>query len=240
MDRILDNSRSIHNDIFPVKQQQQRRSSGRPSLDRRYSARHLLLIYSQTTARFDPLEIQRIVSTKHARCTIVRQPSPDSKQNYLAFVDFAGKRFQTRNPRLFDIQGYHPKWLHLSSSPWHTLDKIIARGEVIWDGAKRPNKGSELADTNSVINDSQRSVRWDYLGSASNDDAFMDLCRKEMDGKQLNDLSCMLGRTNSSPMPETEMSQNVRFWQDGYKAGYMAASASMTQIRPINSLPTSM
>jgi hypothetical protein len=198
--------------------------------NRRYSARYLILIYSQTTARFDPLEIQRIVSTQEAQCTIVRQAF-ESTHNYFAFVDFAGKRFQTRNLRLFDIQGYHPKWLHLTSSPWHSLDQMMKRGDVVWKGVSIPrdsNAPREMASRSKKVSSS--ATKWEFQGSSSNESSFFDLCKVRMGHDIFDKFTKMMEQPVPSDEIESDISRNVRYWQDGYRAGYEAAlSTSKSQ-----------
>lgn len=194
------------------------------STDRRYSARYLILIYRETRPHFDPLEIQRLVAREQGKCTIVRQ----ADSNYLAFVDFAGKRFQTRNLGLFDIQGYRPKWIHVTSSPWRNLEKMMAQGHVLWNGiSPRPQKqpsprkrgpGKEPASSSS----------WELVGSATSEASLQELLQKEMDSEQSRAPEIQL---DCVPLVggETEMARNVQYWQDGYRAGYKAAILNIHQ-----------
>ncbi|KAK4451157.1 hypothetical protein QBC34DRAFT_401441 [Podospora aff. communis PSN243] len=203
----------------------------------RYSARYLILVYSETSARFDPLEIRRLASRWRAQCTIVRQTRPnDSTHNHLAFVDFIGKRFQTRNRNFFDIQGYHPKWLHLTSSPWRHLEQMMERGEVIWNGVSRQSQESRKRGTSVTAKEPSIAGHslsiplsegdWEFLGAASSESAFLDLCEaSEMPKGTVDMVAQMFEQTSGyeSSRGETEISRNVRFWQDGFRAGYEAA-----------------
>ncbi|KAK0618891.1 hypothetical protein B0T14DRAFT_565798 [Immersiella caudata] len=220
----------------------------------RYSARYLILIYTETSLRFDPLEIRRLASRWRAQCTIVRQTrhNDTGTHNYLAFVDFVGKRFQTRNRNSFDIQGYHPKWLHLTSSPWRHLEQMTERGEVIWNGVfSRVQQGQEgrrkIGSSTVARESSSRSVSadsplpamnpsegfaegrdWEFLGAADTESSFLDLCgASEMPKETLDTVERMLELASPSyehsGREETEISRNVRFWQDGFRAGYEAA-----------------
>ena len=222
------------------KQRQNTNRPARPNVDRRYSARYLILIYSQTSARFDPLEIQRLASRQQAKCTIVRQSLLDSTFNYFAFVDFVGKRFQTRNLKCFDIQGYHPKWLHLTSSPWRNLDQMIERGEVVWNGVSRPTDPTGTRETlsSSKKTSSSLPMQWDLLGSTSNEASFLDLCENWMPKETFDDFTKILQQPVHSRHNETEISRNVRYWQDGFRAGYEAGlSVSNRQTDDTISVP---
>jgi hypothetical protein len=193
-----------------------------------------MLLYSQTSVRFDPLEIQRLAFTQEAHCTIVRNSLRDGNTfNYFAFVDFAGKRFQTRNLRLFDIQGYHPKWVHLTSSPWRNLDQMLKSGEVVWNGVSRPQgSDSPKEKLSSSKKISSSSTDWELLGSSSNEKSFLELCKSRMGQEVFESFTKILEQPMQSGHGETDMSLNVRYWQDGYRAGREAAfSISKNQMK---------
>ncbi|KAJ5151377.1 uncharacterized protein N7482_010629 [Penicillium canariense] len=202
------------------------RPSIRPTADRRYSARYLILIYRGTRAHFDPLEIQRLVAREQANCTIVRHSEDDNVSSYFAFVDFAGKRFQTRNLGLFDTQQYHPKWIHVTSSPWRKLDEMIAQGDVLWNGIVRPNRYPSADHKKPAASKISSPRPWEMVGSATSEASFQELLRKEMTIAQSDSPEPLfddfdIGATSEDG--ETEMARNVKYWQDGYRAGYKAA-----------------
>ncbi|KAH8704940.1 hypothetical protein BGW36DRAFT_434557 [Talaromyces proteolyticus] len=203
------------------------RTSIRPAADRRYSARYLILIYRGTPAHFDPLEIQRLVGREQAKCTIVRESRNENVFSYFAFVDFAGKRFQTRNLGLFDIQGYHPKWIHVTSSPWRMLDEMKSKGDVLWNGIIRHNKQTSSGrKTSATSKTSSSSSPWELVGSATNEASFQELLRKETTIEKSEPPEPLLDDLEAgaiSVVGETEMARNVQYWQDGYRAGYKAA-----------------
>lgn len=197
-----------------------------PTANRRYSARYLILIYRKTRAHFDPLEIQRLVAREQAKCTIVRQSEDDNVFSYFAFIDFAGKRFQTRNLGLFDVQQYHPKWIHVTSSPWRKLDEMIAQGDVLWNGIVRPDKHPTPGHEKPTVNKTSSSSPWELVGSATSEASFQELLRKEMNIKRLESPEPLFDDYEveaTSEYGETEMARNVQYWQDGYRAGYKAA-----------------
>lgn len=198
----------------------------RPRQTSRYSARYLLLVYNKPSCRFDPLEIHRLVSQEQAQCTIVRQLHSDGTFNYLAFVDFAGKRFQTRNLALFDIQGHHPKWTQVRSSPWDTLDNVIASGEVVWNGIYRETrKEADDCDAQATIPGSSNS--WEYLGSVSDDEDLAEILKGTGTiSTPLPATSRYMESRDVAKEPEkVKISCDMKSWRDGYRAGYFDAIA---------------
>ncbi|KAF2115470.1 hypothetical protein BDV96DRAFT_632070 [Lophiotrema nucula] len=220
-----------------------RKLSNKLSNNNRYSARYLILEYNRTSDRFDPLEIQRLVSREQAQCTIVRQSLNDDTSHYLAFVDFAGKRFQTRNLSLFDIQGHHPRWVHVSSSPWHQLEDMKQRGDVVWNGISiartrnAPPSASEAPQTSKKTS-FHTLPEWELVGSSSNEKAFLDLCRSHMPRKSFDIAEKQLRMdppVQTRGSGPTEISRNVEYWQDGYRAGFKECFAQLKKQQKANS-----
>lgn len=193
--------------------------SRRPRQSLRYSARYLLLTYSKTPERFDALEIQRLASQEHGQCTIVRQVQRDNTFSYLAFVDFAGKRFQTRNLGLFDIQGIHPKWSQVRSSPWDTLDDMMEGGEVIWNGIVRCKTPSVQNGTPQSASKSKSTMQWEHLGSSSKEEDILALCKQYIAAEEPR--SSAVGFEQSRDrVAMSEIFRVMDLWRDGYRAGY--------------------
>ena len=191
----------------------------------RYSARYLILVYSKTPERFDPLEIQRLVSQEKGQCTIVRRLQADDTLSYLAFIDFAGKRFQTRNLGLFDIQGNHPKWLHVRSSPWKTLDNMAASGEVVWSGISRDRKTAAQDERTWPASKGVSPMQWEYLGSSSNEGDILELCKKyttshNPNASAVTDLLHPSCSDHHEKTDKIDMSRLIEFWKEGYRSGY--------------------
>ncbi|KAK3363923.1 hypothetical protein B0T25DRAFT_576379 [Lasiosphaeria hispida] len=133
---------------------------------------------------------------------------------------------------------HHPKWLHLTSSPWRHLEQMMDRGEVIWDGISRSSsetsgrESSVPAKKSSVSSGSSTSslpplsgTQWEFLGATGSESAFLDLCEaSEMPKESLDTVAQMLEQSSyAQGREETEISRNVRFWQNGFRAGYEAA-----------------
>ncbi|KAH8891545.1 hypothetical protein GQ53DRAFT_865295 [Thozetella sp. PMI_491] len=207
-----------------------------PNTNTRYSARFLILTYAQTTTRFDPFEIERLASRWQAKCTIVQQARPNGSFNYFAFIDFVGKRFQTRNLNCFDIQGHHPKWLHLNSSPWRHRDQMMHRGEVICDNVTPPTETASHTDAHpsaKKVSASSTSTQWELLGSADCEASFLDMCASQLPEESLEAVASIIGRPVHN-RNETAISRNVRYWQDGFRAGFEAARSGANGSKETN------
>lgn len=199
------------------------RRQRKPLSNSRYSARYLVLVYSQTSERFDPLEIQRLVSQEEGQCAIIRRSQNNGNSSYLAFVHFAGKRFQTRNLGLFDIQGHHPRWVHVRSAPWRTFDTMTANGEVVWNGLSRDQEISVQNKESWSPSSSVSSATWEHLGSSTNEADILDLCHKYMG------LGDSKASVRSNVLEPIDLHENIDtsltkdLWTDGYRAGYRDA-----------------
>jgi hypothetical protein len=114
---------------------------------------------------------------------------------------------------------------------------MMERGEVIWNGVSRQNqeprkRGSSVVPKESSVSaDSSLTIpfsegEWEFLGAASSESSFLDLCEaSEMPKETADTVAQMLEQTSAyeHSRGETEISRNVRFWQDGFRAGYEAA-----------------
>lgn len=199
------------------------RRSRKPLSNNRYSARYLVLVYSQTSERFDPLEIERLVSQEEGQCAIIRRSQNDGSSSYLSFVHFSGKRFQTRNLGLFDIQGHHPRWVHVRSAPWRTFDTMAASGEVVWNGLSRDKETQGQNRESWSPSSSSISATWEYLGSSTNETDILDLCQKYI-GAQDSKASISTEVLQPTDLLETnDASHKTDSWRDGYRAGYRDA-----------------
>ena len=186
--------------------------------ERRFSARYLLLVYEKTLPHFDPLEIRRLAAQEKASCTIVREQSANGLCNYLAFIDFSGKRFQTRNERLFDIQGYHPRWCPISSSPATYYDQCLRRGHVVYREAPRPRERCSKKQT-------AESPGWQELAVSKNREDFFETCKEQSPTElapQLDNIHAYLEKSCATPFTATssDVSQLTMSWTEGFKVGF--------------------
>lgn len=104
---------------------------------KRYSARYLVLTYSQTSEDFQPLRLLPILDNEQARSIIARKSDEDGGTCYYAFVDFRRKRFHTRNKHLFDIQGVHPNWA-CPENPGRSWNYVGDMEDVVHHKCPRP------------------------------------------------------------------------------------------------------
>ena len=195
---------------------------------RRYSARYLLLIYEDVPLHFDPFEVRRLVTQKQARCTVVVERSSDSLCNVLAFVDFYGKRFQTRNLRLFDVQGSQARWCSITTAYPQVYDDLMARGRVIINDAPRPEERIRLkkaSDSRNWENHAPIGDREDVFASSSWLEP--DFCEYQQEHKFI----C----PSAGVMPQC--SQYTEVWKDAFRAGFEAglSTSSSTFYNQTNS-----
>lgn len=72
---------------------------------------------------------------------MAREAHRDGGFHLHCFVDF-GKRFSSRNVKIFDVQGFHPNVEPSKGRPWAGYDYAIKDGEVEAGGLERPDESS--------------------------------------------------------------------------------------------------
>lgn len=98
----------------------------------RLQSRYVLLTYSQC-GDLDPQLVCDHLATIPAECLIGRENHADGGIHLHAFVDF-GRRFTTRDARLFDVDGRHPNIQPCGRTPQAMLDYAIKDGDVVAGG----------------------------------------------------------------------------------------------------------
>lgn len=98
----------------------------------RFNARYVLLTYPQS-GDLDGFAVSDHLSELGAECIVARENHTDSGVHLHAFVDF-GKRFQSRNVRIFDVLGRHPNVSVSKGSPEKGYDYAIKDGDVVAGG----------------------------------------------------------------------------------------------------------
>lgn len=98
----------------------------------RLQSRYVLLTYSQC-GDLDPQLVCDHLATIPAECLIGRENHADGGIHLHAFVDF-GRRFDTRDARLFDVDGRHPNIQPCGRTPQAMLDYAIKDGDVVAGG----------------------------------------------------------------------------------------------------------
>lgn len=107
----------------------------------RYQFRFALLTYAQC-ADLDPWKIVELLGTHHGECIIGRECHSDGGTHLHAFVEFQPK-FNSRNPRVFDVDGYHPNVSPSKGRPWEGFDYAIKDGDVVAGGLERPKQPTD-------------------------------------------------------------------------------------------------
>lgn len=118
----------------------------------RFAARYGLLTYSQSPG-LDPFRIVELLSKLGAECIVGRELHEDGGTHYHAFFMF-NSEFRTRNPRVFDIDEYHPNILRGRKTPEQMFDYATKDGEIVAGGLERPQpRPSATADSDSFWRD---------------------------------------------------------------------------------------
>lgn len=102
----------------------------------RFQARYALITYAQCGS-LDPFEVSNHFSSLGAECIIGRETHADGGHHLHAFIDF-GKKFNSRNTRIFDVGGCHPNIEQSRGQPWTGYDYAIKDGNVVAGGLERP------------------------------------------------------------------------------------------------------
>lgn len=109
------------------------------STSKRFGSRYAVLAYNSVSAQFNFQDIRRICYMEKAAATIVEiSTSSHGSKTYLAFVDFCGKRFQTRNVTMFDVQNVHPKWWLIRGNAREIYDDLTSKGRIVCAEASPP------------------------------------------------------------------------------------------------------
>lgn len=108
----------------------------------RVNCKWLMLTYSQTPDDFNPEKIADLAKQNSAKCLISKEYHKDGGTHYHALLYFE-KRFQTRNVHHFDVQGRHPNWLTVRSTPERAWDYVGKEGEIMYQTLDRPAEGTQ-------------------------------------------------------------------------------------------------
>lgn len=138
----------------------------------RFSAKHVLLTYSQC-GELDPHSVVCHLADLGAECIIGRETHSDGGLHLHAFAMF-GRKFSSRNERIFDVGGRHPNIQNITVTPEKAYDYAIKDGEVVGGGLERPSR--------AVVSNS--SEKWAAIVAAETRDDFFRLAG-ELDPKAL-------------------------------------------------------
>lgn len=126
----------------------------------RFAARYVLLTYSQC-GNMDPWSIVELLTSLGAECIVGRENHADGGVHLHAFADF-GRKFGSRNSRIFDVGDKHPNVSPSKGTPAQGWDYATKDGDVVAGGLERPG-GDSLPTSGS---------KWAYIISAEDRDEF--------------------------------------------------------------------
>lgn len=66
------------------------------------------------------------------------RPKQDGGIHYHVFLHFEGNGFNTRDPRIFDVDTYHPNIQLISRTPWLAYDYTGKDGDIVSSDCERP------------------------------------------------------------------------------------------------------
>ena len=98
----------------------------------RFAAKHGLLTYPQCEG-LDPWRIVEMLAGHGAECIIGRESHRDGGLHYHAFFLFE-RKFESRNVRIFDVDGFHPNVVRGYSQPEKGCAYAIKEGDVVAGG----------------------------------------------------------------------------------------------------------
>jgi len=102
----------------------------------RFQAKYGLLTYAQSEG-LDPWRVNDLLSNLGAECIIGKEDHADGGSHLHAFFMF-DRKFQSRNARIFDIDGHHPNILRGSKTPGQMYDYATKDGDIVAGGLERP------------------------------------------------------------------------------------------------------
>lgn len=112
----------------------------------RFAAKYGLLTYAQSEG-LDPFRIVNHLADLGAECIVGRELHDDGGTHYHAFFMFA-RKFQSRNPRVFDVDSRHPNILRGIKTPHAMYDYATKDGDICGGGLERPSEGGDSAKNN--------------------------------------------------------------------------------------------
>ncbi len=102
----------------------------------KFQSRYVLLTYPQC-GDLDPWAVSDHLSSLRAECIVGREVHRDGGIHLHCFADF-GKRFSSRNTKIFDVGGHHPNISPSKGRPGVGYDYAIKDGDVVAGGLGRP------------------------------------------------------------------------------------------------------
>jgi hypothetical protein len=104
----------------------------------RFQAKYALLTYAQC----DGLSVRHLadhLGTLGAKYVIGRENHADGGIHFHAFIDF-GRKYDSRNVRVFDVDGHHPNILVGHKTPEAMFDYATKDGDIVEQTMERPTE----------------------------------------------------------------------------------------------------
>lgn len=131
-----------------------------------FEAKYGLLTYAQC-GELDPHEVVCHLGDLGAECIIGRENHDDGGIHLHAFFMF-GRKFRSRNERVFDVGGRHPNIVRGYGTPEKGWDYATKDGDVVGGGLGRPG-GDGVSEAGNV---------WAQLVLAPSREEFFDMCAR--------------------------------------------------------------
>lgn len=128
----------------------------------RFRSKHVLLTYAQC-GDLDAWRVNDHLGSLGAECIIGREDHVDGGIHFHAFAMWE-RQFETRNVRLFDVDGCHPNISPVRRTPEAAYDYAIKDGEVVAGGLERPGRDQLAAP----------SSKWSEIIAATTRDEFFE------------------------------------------------------------------
>jgi len=132
----------------------------------RVQTRYVLLTYAQC-GDLDPWVVHDVITSFPAECLIARETHANGGTHLHAFVDF-GRKVDIRNPRRFDVEGFHPNIQPCGRTPQKMLDYAVKGGDIVAGGLPLV-LDDQIQRTDDV---------WSRIANAPTVDEFWDLVRE--------------------------------------------------------------
>jgi len=116
------------------------------------NSKYVLLTYAQC-GDLDEWNVSDMLSALGAECIIARELHNETGGLHLhVFADF-GRKFRSRNVRIFDVDGRHPNVSPSRGTPEKGYDYAIKDGDVVAGGLERPEpRGGMSVGSHRVSN----------------------------------------------------------------------------------------
>nr|QWY79442.1 MAG: replication-associated protein [Cressdnaviricota sp.] len=116
------------------------------------NSKYVLLTFAQC-GDLDEWNVSDHLSALGAECIVAREVHPTTGGVHLhVFVDF-GRKFRSRNVRVFDVDGRHPNVVPSRGTPEKGYDYAVKDGDVVAGGLERPRpRGGMSSGAESIRN----------------------------------------------------------------------------------------